>query len=154
MKNKNTQNTPFVQSGLYDFIIYNTIEAVPCDVWSSITHDAMLMRIAYFKALENSKIPGLQMRYVVVEKRGEPIAAMQIQILNVADKDLNGVINLKEKGWLLNNLHNPLNQLMFKCGGEKPNYLICCGSLLVSGEYGICANGKKLFLKQGNCCLK
>ena len=96
MKNKNTQNTPFVQSGQYDFKIYNTIEAVPCDVWSRITHDAMFMRITYFKALENSKIPGLQMRYVVLEKRGEPIAAIQIQILNIADKDLNGVINLKE----------------------------------------------------------
>ncbi len=149
MKNKNTQSSPFVRGGLYNFKIYNTIVAVPSDIWSSITHDAMFMRIAYFKALENSKISGLQMRYVVVEKGSEPIAALQIQILNVADKDLNGVINLKEKGWLLNNLHNPLNQLMFKCGGERPNYLICCGSLLVSGEYGICVSGKETLFETG-----
>lgn len=144
MKKKKLKCTRPVKSTLFDFKIYKTIKDVSQDVWKTITGESVFLDKAYLHALEQSEISGLGMRYVVVERNSEPVASLQYQLLNVADKDLNGVVNLKDKGWLLNNLHEPLNQLMFKCGSEKPNYLICCGSLLVSGEYGIKTKSKEI----------
>lgn len=144
MRNKNVQDTRFVYNKVFDFQIFTSSDDMPRHIWKELASEHIFLDFDYLQSLEKSSIAGLQMRYVIVKKKEEPVAALQFQLLNVADKDLNGVINLKDKGWLLNNLHDPLNQIMFKCGSEKPNYLICCGSLLVSGEYGISAVTKEI----------
>jgi len=88
-------------------------------------------------ALEQSKPAGMQFRYVIVYDNKMPVATLCFQLLDVANKDLDGVLNLKDKGWLLQNLNKTINKLLFKCQTGKVNFLICCGSFFVSGEYGI-----------------
>ncbi|HRB37606.1 MAG TPA: GNAT family N-acetyltransferase, partial [Bacteroidia bacterium] len=106
--------------------------------WQTINGENVIFTsFSYLSALEQSKPAGMQFRYVIVYDSKMPVATLCFQLLDVANKDLDGVLNLKDKGWLLQNLNKSINRLLFKCQTGKVNFLICCGSFFVSGEYGI-----------------
>jgi hypothetical protein len=136
-KQSNNETTEF------RFDIFSTVSQVPSAIWSRLADDKIFLSLNYLSALEESYSPGLKFRYVIIYKQQEAVSILYFQLLDVADKNLGGVINLKEKGWLLKNINDPLNRFIFKCNAGQPNYLICCGSLIVSGEYGIHVNDKE-----------
>ena len=111
---------------------------IPANDWQTINGENVIFTsFSYLSALEQSKPAGMQFRYVIVYDSKMPVATLCFQLLDVANKDLDGVLNLKDKGWLLQNLNKSINRLLFKCQTGKVNFLICCGSFFVSGEYGI-----------------
>lgn len=111
---------------------------MPANDWQTINGENVIFTsFSYLSALEQSNPSGMQFRYVIVYDSKMPVATLCFQLLDVANKDLDGVLNLKDKGWLLQNLNKSINRLLFKCQTGKVNFLICCGSFFVSGEYGI-----------------
>ena len=118
--------------------VFNNVREIPANDWQTINGENVIFTsFSYLSALEQSKPAGMQFRYVIVYDSKMPVATLCFQLLDVANKDLDGVLNLKDKGWLLQNLNKSINRLLFKCQTGKVNFLICCGSFFVSGEYGI-----------------
>jgi len=118
--------------------VFNSVREMPANDWQTINGENVIFTsFSYLSALEQSKPAGMQFRYVIVYDSKMPVATLCFQLLDVANKDLDGVLNLKDKGWLLQNLNKSINRLLFKCQTGKVNFLICCGSFFVSGEYGI-----------------
>ncbi|QQR94760.1 MAG: hypothetical protein IPJ93_13395 [Bacteroidota bacterium] len=118
--------------------VFNSVREMPANDWQTIIGENVIFTsFSYLSALEQSKPAGMQFRYVIVYDSKMPVATLCFQLLDVANKDLDGVLNLKDKGWLLQNLNKSINRLLFKCQTGKVNFLICCGSFFVSGEYGI-----------------
>ncbi len=118
--------------------VLNSVREMPANDWQTINGENVIFTsFSYLSALEQSKPAGMQFRYVIVYDSKMPVATLCFQLLDVANKDLDGVLNLKDKGWLLQNLNKSINRLLFKCQTGKVNFLICCGSFFVSGEYGI-----------------
>jgi hypothetical protein len=132
-----------LKSKAASFSMFTTIGNVPVDDWMLATNSKVLFTsIDYLAALEKSKPSGLLCRYVIVYEQEVPVATLLFQLLNVGDKDLGGVLNLQDKGWLLQNLNGTINRMLFSCKHDLPNYLVCCGNLLISGEYGITVSAK------------
>lgn len=118
--------------------VFKSVTEVPLHDWQTINGENVIFTsFSYLSALEQSRPAGMQFRYVIVYDNKMPVATLCFQLLDVANKDLDGVLNLKDKGWLLQNLNKTINKLLFKCQTGKVNFLICCGSFFVSGEYGI-----------------
>ncbi len=118
--------------------VFNSVREMPANDWQTINGENVIFTsFSYLSALEQSNPSGMQFRYVIVYDSKMPVATLCFQLLDVANKDLDGVLNLKDKGWLLQNLNKSINRLLFKCQTGKVNFLICCGSFFVSGEYGI-----------------
>lgn len=118
--------------------LYHSIQSVPADEWNkAINTNDVFVSIPYLTALEQSSSAGMAFRYVLIKDKKNPVGALSFQLLNVAEKELGGLLNLEDKGWLLKKLNNHINRILFSSDGNKPNYIVCCGSFLVSGEHGI-----------------
>lgn len=125
-------------SGKFSFNIYNRASDVPVTQWeNTIEADKVFFNLNYLNALENSNPVALHFRYVIFFENQQPIACFSFQLLNVASKDLGNILNLDKYGWLAGKVTNAIDKMVFKRSGNQANYIICCGSFFVSGEYGI-----------------
>ncbi len=127
-----------LKSNMLRIEVFNSVKEIPVNDWQTINGENVIFTsLSYLTALEQSRPAGLQFRYVIVYNNEQAVATLCFQLLDVANKDLGGLLNLKDKGWLLQNLNKSINRLLFKCQTGKVNFLICCGSFFLSGEYGI-----------------
>lgn len=94
---------------------------------------------SYFTALEECNLPGVTFRYVFTT-RGE---YYYFQVISISSSDLDHIINLDPYSKLLKASVQILNSLLFGVKKNKPHYLIVCGNMLVSGDYG-------RYIKQGS----
>jgi hypothetical protein len=139
IKNKSDRKSLSVETAYY-----TSIKNVPADEWNkAINTNDVFVTIPYLTSLEQSKTAGMAYRYVIIKNKKHAIGAMCFQLLNVAEKDLGGLLNLEEKGWLLKKLNKHINGLLFSSNNNRPNYIVSCGSFLVSGEHGISFSDKE-----------
>lgn len=122
----------------FTFDIYSRIESVPLSAWESVCEPGhIFLKAAYLSATENASLPAMQYRYIILKEKKEVIAAYYFQVVNVASREFGSVLNLEKYGWIAAKLNPGLNRFVFSAGGDKPNYVLCCGNLIVSGEYGV-----------------
>lgn len=130
------------------FSVFNSVDDIPADDWNnSVNISDIFLSLDYLSVLERCQPAGLAFRYVIVYNENVPVSVLSFQLLNVAEKELGGVINLDDRGWLLQRMNDSINRILFSCKTSMPNYLICCGSLIVSGEHGISYRSKEDFHK-------
>jgi hypothetical protein len=123
----------------FSFEVFNSVGAIPHKHWNEVTEtDKIFFNLSYLKSLEDSKPVALAFRYVLLFENSKPVAAYSFQLLNVASNELGNILNLEKYGWLAGKVTHAIDKIVFKRNNnQKSNYIICCGSLFVSGEYGI-----------------
>lgn len=130
------------------FSVYDSVHRIPVDDWNNAVNASdIFLSLEYLTVLESSQPAGLAFRYALIYDENIPVCVLAFQLLNVGDKELGGVLNLDDRGWLLQRMNDSINRILFSCKSDTPNYLICCGSLIVSGEHGISYRSKEAFHK-------
>jgi hypothetical protein len=76
----------------------------------------------------------------------KPVAVLYFQIIELSGGP-EGLLNLEDYGGLAVRLSSKLNNILFNSPTGKKSHLLVCGSMLVSGEYGISAINDSMFLK-------
>lgn len=112
-----------LKSNMLRIEVFNSVKEIPVNDWQIINGENVIFTsLSYLLALEQSRPAGLQFRYVIVYNNEQAVATLCFQLLDVANKDLGGLLNLKDKGWLLQNLNKSINRLLFKCQTGKVNF--------------------------------
>lgn len=123
-----------------EITISGSIRKLSADQWNSCVRPGCLfLTPEYLAVLEQSGLPGLGFYYALVCENGKALAALYFQIVNLSDAGLGGILNLEEYGGLAGNISSRINDLLFSPGRGRNSHLLVCGSLLVSGDYGISA---------------
>lgn len=125
-------------SGHLSFDLYKSILDVPVKDRESVCEPGKIfLQHNYFSGLENSAMPAMEYRYVLLKEKKITVAFLYFQLVNVASREFGSVLNLEKFGWVAAKLDSSVNRFVFSAGGDKPNYILVCGNLLVSGEYGV-----------------
>lgn len=120
------------------FVIYENVNKIPTGEWNSASEtDKVFFNLGYLKSLEDAKPVALNFRYVILKEGSDPIACFCFQMLNVASNELGSILNLEKYGWLAGKVTSAIDKVVFKRKHGQSNYILCCGSFFVSGEYGI-----------------
>lgn len=123
-----------------EITISGSIRKLPADQWNScLKPGCLFLAPEYLAVLEQSGLPGLGFYYAIVSENGKALAALHFQMVNLSDAGLGGILNLEEYGGLAGNISSRINELLFSPGKGRNSHLLVCGSLLVSGDYGISA---------------
>jgi hypothetical protein len=121
----------------YRFNVCDSIMQIQPDDWSAAAgHSDMFLSLPYLLACEQSRLPGMEYRYVLAYLNEKPVAAVYFQISNLSDPGLGGVLNLHDYGFLAGSLVSRINGYLFE-PSEGSTHLLSCGNLLISGDHGI-----------------
>mgnify|MGYP001168748537 CR=1 FL=1 len=160
ISNSNLSNQSSVEQSDFHFTdtngcevkVYSSIDQIEPFEWEKcIDVNHFFLSVKYLKIVEESSLPGLQLRYAVIRYESEIKAVLYFQVINLSDTGLGGILNLEEYGGLASSLSSRINDLLFSPGGDKTSYLLVCGNLLVSGDHGIAARDNESFAKAVQC---
>lgn len=141
MPSKNYFSPPTVQ---FSFKIFRTVKEFSPTRWDKIAADKIFLHTNYLQALENSAPAGISFRYVLVYENSTLKAICNFQVADLSSKELGSIINLENYGDILSTIGNKINNMLFSDSKYTSNNLVVCGSLFVSGEYGIAVEEEKL----------
>lgn len=126
------------QPSKLNFTVYDSVIDIPANEWSITAEtDKVFFNLNYLKSLEDSKPVALNFNYAILHEGNLPIACFCFQLLNVASNELGSILNLEKYGWLAGKVTSAIDKVVFKRKNGHANYILCCGSFFVSGEYGI-----------------
>jgi len=100
-------------------------------------HRSLFLNKDYLLSMEESSPSGLSFRYVCLKKKDELIAAFYFQIINLSSQDLGQIINFEPYSKLVSGLSMLVQKMLFGVKKDKPHYLVVCGNMYLSGDYGI-----------------
>ena len=126
------------------FSVYNSIKEFSAAEWNKIAGEKIFLHTNYLHALEKSGTAGISFRYVIVTENKILKAILYFQVADLTSKELGSFINLENYGTVLQAAGNKINDLLFSGSKYSSNNLLVCGSLFVSGEYGIATDDKFL----------
>ncbi|MFM7079560.1 MAG: hypothetical protein ACKOYC_07185 [Bacteroidota bacterium] len=127
--------------------VYKATNEIPTPTWNRLVYGkGAFLSFSYLKALEDSKLPGLFFRYVILKRKDLPVAAFVFQCVDLGSDELGGVLNLDNYGGVNSSIAVVVNRVLFKRSKGKRPCLLVCGSLLSSGEYGIASPDKKNYM--------
>lgn len=132
-------------TGEISFEIFKSVNEFSAQIWNKIAGNKIFLQYDYLRALENSGTAGISFRYVIINKNKIPGAILNFQIADLTSKELGSFINLENYGTVLQIAGNKINDLLFSRSKYTSNNLLVCGSLFVSGEYGISCAGEKFY---------
>ncbi|CAN5468962.1 hypothetical protein BH11BAC2_BH11BAC2_25290 [soil metagenome] len=93
----------------------------------------------YLKALEVSGIAGLTFHYIVLVENNKIKGFYYFQILNVASRELGTIVHIEPYTKVVNSFALIINKLLFGAKKDHPHYLLNCGNMCLSGDFGIFA---------------
>jgi predicted N-acyltransferase len=125
--------------------VFDSIKNIPTEEWNKIAGEKIFLQHQYLIALENSKPAGFSFYYVFILEKKTVKGICYFQIVDLVSKELGSIINPDTYGSFLSNVGNKINRLLFSGSKYTSANLIVCGSLFVSGEYGISADSEKYF---------
>ncbi len=120
-----------------NFKIFNTIQSAKVELPESLFATSLLLNSVYLEAVESTHIKGLVPFYVVVYDVKKALGLVYFQAINLAAKELGGIIHLEPYGKFLNLVSDKLNNLLFSSDPGKSNWLLVCGNMSVSGQHAI-----------------
>ena len=117
--------------------VYDRFNSVPHQQWNAVAKGhGIFLTPRYLESCESSRLPGMEFRYVIAYEGSKPSAVLYLQISNLSDAGLGGVLNLHDYGFLAGALMSKVNSFLFE-PSVGSTHLMCCGNLLVSGDHGI-----------------
>ncbi|MFI5220279.1 MAG: hypothetical protein ACHQNT_12410 [Bacteroidia bacterium] len=138
------QNQLTASKNNISFSVYNSVNEFSTAEWNKIAGEKIFLQTNYLQALEQSETAGISFRYVTISENKIPKAIAYFQVADLTSKELGSFINLENYGTVLQAAGNKINDLLFSGSKYSSNNLLVCGSLFVSGEYGIAADNKFL----------
>ncbi len=129
--------------------VFRSAKEVPSDLWMQLQHRNCFLDKTYLNAVEEAGYEGLSFYYIFKKnKSNKEISFHYFQIVDLAQRDLNSILNLDPYGQLLNVFSQVLDKFIFGIKRNKPHYLIVSGNILLSGDYGVISDkrdSKSLF---------
>lgn len=118
--------------------VFSSTKEVPSDLWIQLQHKNCFLDKTYLSAVEEAGYEGLSFYYIFKKnKSNKEISFHYFQIVDLAQRDLNSILNLDPYGQLLNVFSQVLDKFIFGIKRNKPHYLIVSGNILLSGDYGV-----------------
>jgi len=138
---KLSKNKAGDKKGKIYFEIFNAVNDFSAGEWNQIAGNKIFLQYSYLNALEKSKPAGISFRYVIIYENKIPVAVCYFQVADLSSKELGSLVNLENFGSVFSTAGNKINQFLFSGDKYFSSNLVVCGSLFVSGEYGIgCSN--------------
>lgn len=92
---------------------------------------------SYLKAIEQAAPSGIIFNYVSLLADKKITGFYYFQIIDLSSKELGQIINLEPYHKIVQGLSSLMNHFLFGKKKGKPHYLIVCGNMCASGEFGI-----------------
>ena len=122
-----------------DFQIYNSFAELKNDL---PPHRTLFLEKEYLLSMEESSPSALSFRYVCLKEKGEVIAAYYFQVINLSSNQLGQIVNFEPYSKIISGLSMLVQKMLFGVKKDKPHYLVICGNMYLSGDYGILFVGK------------
>jgi hypothetical protein len=105
-------------------------------------HRTLFLEKEYLLSMEESSPSALSFRYVCLKEKGEVIAAYYFQVINLSSNQLGQIVNFEPYSKIISGLSMLVQKMLFGVKKDKPHYLVICGNMYLSGDYGILFVGK------------
>ena len=123
--------------------VFKSAKEVPSDLWMQLQHKNCFLDKTYLNAVEDSGYEGLTFYYIFKKsKANKEITFHYFQVVDLAQRDLNSILNMEPYGQLLNVLSQALDKFIFGIKRNKPHYLVVSGNILLSGDFGILSDNR------------
>lgn len=120
-----------------DFQIYNSLDVLQKELQP---HHTLFLEKEYLLSMEESSPSALSFRYVCLKEKGRPIAAFYFQVINLSSNQLGQIIHFEPYSKIVSGLSMLVQKMLFGDKKDKPHYLVICGNMYLSGDYGIIYN--------------
>ena len=118
--------------------VFNRASDVPAELWNSLNHKNCFLDKTYLNAVEQANFEGVSFYYIFKKNKASKETTFHyFQIVDLAQRDLNSILNMEPYGQLLNVFSQVLDKFIFGIKRNKPHYLVVSGNILLSGDYGI-----------------
>ncbi|MBK7964344.1 MAG: hypothetical protein IPK10_02860 [Bacteroidetes bacterium] len=117
-----------------DFQIYDSIDALQKEM---PPHRTLFLESDYLLSMEESSPSALSFRYVCLKENGNLVAAFYFQVINLSSNQLGQIINFEPYSKIVSGLSMLVQNMLFGAKKDKPHYLVICGNMYLSGDYGI-----------------
>ncbi|MFN8153033.1 MAG: hypothetical protein U0Y08_01940 [Bacteroidia bacterium] len=94
---------------------------------------------AYLSTLEEAAPEGMDFRYVVINNDVQSFL-YYFQTINLSSLEIGQIINKQPFSGIVKAVCDLIQGILFGTKKDKPNYLLVCGNMCLSGPYGIAAN--------------
>lgn len=115
---------------------FDSLEQLHQDILPYVGKEVFLER-EYLLAIEKAAPQGMSFRYVRVRDEAHNSGFFYFQIINLSSRDLGRIIHFEPYGKLLNSITGILDTFIFGVNKDKDHYLLICGNMCLSGDYGI-----------------
>jgi Acetyltransferase (GNAT) domain len=122
-----------------DFHIYDSLAALENDL---LPHRTLFLEKDYLLSMEESSPSALSFRYLCLKEKGRLVAAFYFQVINLSSSQLGQIINFEPYSKILSGLSMLVQNMLFGAKKDKPHYLVICGNMYLSGDYGILCEEK------------
>lgn len=122
-----------------DFHIYDSLAALQNELHP---HRTLFLEKEYLLSMEESSPSALSFRYVCLKEKGKLLAAFYFQVINLSSNQLGQIINFEPYSKIVSGLSMLVQNMLFGAKKDKPHYLVICGNMYLSGDYGILVEGK------------
>ncbi len=112
--------------------------------WNSLSAGNPFLQTTYLQALEEASLPGFSYRYVLMRKEDRPVAAIYFQLADLSSKDPGSIINIRQRGMIMQSTITALNKFLSAGSKYHGNYLLTCGNMLITGDHGIACQTEHL----------
>ena len=100
-------------------------------------HQTLFLEKEYLLSMEESSPSALSFRYVCLKEKGKIKAAYYFQIINLSSTQLGQIVNFEPYSKIISGLSMLVQKMLFGVKKDKPHYLVICGNMYLSGDYGI-----------------
>lgn len=123
-----------------DFHIYDSLATLQVELPH---HRTLFLEKEYLLSMEESSPSALSFRYVCLKEKGKLLAAFYFQVINLSSNQLGQIINFEPYSKIVSGLSMLVQNMLFGAKKDKPHYLVICGNMYLSGDYGILVEGKE-----------
>jgi hypothetical protein len=121
----------------YSLSLVNSIIDVGKSEIALLDKQPIQLSFDYLSAFEKGSPTNQTYKYVFVKEKSVVIGMFYFQIIDLASKELEHIINLEPYSKLLSSISGLINNMLFGVKKNKKHVLLINGNLTISGEYGI-----------------
>ena len=133
----------------YSLSLVNSIADVGKSEMALLDKQPIQLSYNYLLAFEKGSPTNQTYKYVFVKEKAVVVGMFYYQIIDLASKELEHIINLEPYSKLLSCFSGLINNLLFRVKKNKKHVLLINGNLTISGEHGIAfLNDKKNIVMQ------
>jgi hypothetical protein len=121
----------------YSLSLVNSITDVGKSEIALLDKQPIQLSFDYLLAFEKGSPTNQTYKYVFVKEKSVVIGMFYFQIVDLASKELEHIINLEPYSKLLSCFSGLINNMLFGVKKNKKHVLLINGNLTISGEYGI-----------------